>query len=96
MNGAVLETFSRPALLITDAFNAVKPQARRRERDIQLMSKNFFWLYILWIFISFMFKNRFFEEKKAMMNKTSKSVHVAYLFYKFLSIFFKIFVVRSY
>lgn len=39
LNGAVLETFSRPALLITDAFNAVKQQARRRERDIQLMNK---------------------------------------------------------
>ena len=42
LNGAVLETFSRPALLITDAFNAVKQQARRRERDIQLMSIQLF------------------------------------------------------
>ncbi|XP_066932517.1 cleavage and polyadenylation specificity factor subunit 2-like [Clytia hemisphaerica] len=39
LNGAVLETLSRPALLITDAFNAVKQQARRRERDIQLMNQ---------------------------------------------------------
>ena len=46
LNGAVLETFSRPALLITDAFNAVKPQARRRERDIQLMSNDLFCLNV--------------------------------------------------
>lgn len=41
LNGAVLETLSRPALLITDAYTAVHAQARRRERDIQLMSMFF-------------------------------------------------------
>ena len=44
LNGAVLETLSRPSLLITDSFNALNVQARRRERDTQLMSK-FFKLY---------------------------------------------------
>lgn len=39
LNGAVLETLSRPSLLITDSFNALNVQARRRERDTQLMSK---------------------------------------------------------
>ena len=39
LNGAVLETLSRPSLLITDAYTALNVQARRRERDIQLMSK---------------------------------------------------------
>ena len=40
LNGAVLETLSRPSLLITDAHNAlnIHVQARRRERDTQLMS----------------------------------------------------------
>ena len=42
LNGAVLETLSRPSLLITDAYNALNVQARRRERDTQLMSM---WTY---------------------------------------------------
>ena len=41
LNGAVLETLSRPSLLITDSFNAINVQARRRERDTQLMSRIF-------------------------------------------------------
>ncbi len=39
LNGAVLETLSRPSLLITDSFTALNVQARRKERDIQLMSE---------------------------------------------------------
>ena len=42
LNGAVLETLSRPSLLITDAFSALNIQARRKERDIQLMSQ--YWI----------------------------------------------------
>lgn len=38
LNGAVLETLSRPSLLITDAFNVLNVQTRRRERDSQLKS----------------------------------------------------------
>lgn len=38
LNGCVLETISRPALLITDAFNATYQQTRRRVRDEQLMT----------------------------------------------------------
>lgn len=38
LNGAVLETLSRPSLLITDALTVLNVQARRRERDIQLMN----------------------------------------------------------
>ena len=57
LNGAVLETLSRPSLLITDAYNALNVQARRRERDTQLMSM---WTYctlhvtalIPWTFLS--------------------------------------------
>jgi cleavage and polyadenylation specificity factor subunit 2 len=33
LNGTVLETFVRPAVLITDAFNALNNQAPRRQRD---------------------------------------------------------------
>ena len=51
LNGAVLETLSRPSLLITDSFNALNVQARRRERDTQLMSK-FFKLYNHFQFLS--------------------------------------------
>ena len=41
LNGCVLESkyFSRPHLMITDAFNAGYNQARRRLRDEQLMSE---------------------------------------------------------
>ncbi|EDO46395.1 predicted protein [Nematostella vectensis] len=39
LNGAVLETLSRPSLLITDSFNALNIQTRRRERDTQLMGE---------------------------------------------------------
>ncbi|XP_022083164.1 cleavage and polyadenylation specificity factor subunit 2-like [Acanthaster planci] len=38
LNGCVLESLSRPSLLITDAFNATYVQARRRLRDEQLMT----------------------------------------------------------
>ena len=38
LNGAVLETLSKPALLIRDAYTAVHAQSRRREKDSQLMS----------------------------------------------------------
>ncbi|XP_013384817.1 cleavage and polyadenylation specificity factor subunit 2 [Lingula anatina] len=38
LNGCVLDTFSRPHLLITDALNANYMQARRRARDEQLMT----------------------------------------------------------
>jgi len=38
LNGCVLESISRPALLITDAFNATYQQTRRRIRDEQLMT----------------------------------------------------------
>lgn len=41
LNGAVLETLSRPSLLITDSFNVLNVQTRRRERDSQLKSKCF-------------------------------------------------------
>lgn len=40
LNGCVLETISRPSLLITDAYNANYVQARRRTRDEQLMSES--------------------------------------------------------
>lgn len=39
LNGAVLETLSRPSLLITDSYNVLNMQARRRDRDTQLMSQ---------------------------------------------------------
>ncbi|XP_028396324.1 LOW QUALITY PROTEIN: cleavage and polyadenylation specificity factor subunit 2-like [Dendronephthya gigantea] len=39
LNGAVLETLSRPSLLITDSYNVLNFQARRRDRDTQLMSQ---------------------------------------------------------
>ena len=39
LNGCVLETISRPSLLITDAFNTLYNQSRRRLRDEQLMSE---------------------------------------------------------
>lgn len=39
LNGAVLETLSRPSLLIADSFNVLNIQARRRDRDTQLMSQ---------------------------------------------------------
>ncbi|XP_033106073.1 cleavage and polyadenylation specificity factor subunit 2-like [Anneissia japonica] len=38
LNGCVLETISRPSLLITDAYNAMYQQTKRRQRDEQLMS----------------------------------------------------------
>uniref|UniRef100_T1J0U4 Cleavage and polyadenylation specificity factor subunit 2 n=1 Tax=Strigamia maritima TaxID=126957 RepID=T1J0U4_STRMM len=38
LNGCVLETISRPSLLITDAFNTNYNQSRRRQRDEQLMT----------------------------------------------------------
>lgn len=38
LNGCVLESLSRPSLLITDAYNANYNQARRRFRDEQLLT----------------------------------------------------------
>lgn len=38
LNGCELEKLQRPSLLITDAFNAIYQQARRRSRDEKLMS----------------------------------------------------------
>ncbi|KAK7488677.1 hypothetical protein BaRGS_00020130, partial [Batillaria attramentaria] len=38
LNGCILETISRPSLLITDAFNSMYNQSRRRLRDEQLMT----------------------------------------------------------
>ncbi|KAL5463818.1 hypothetical protein EMCRGX_G032755 [Ephydatia muelleri] len=38
LDGAVLETLSRPSLLITDAYNALNMQARRKERDQALLT----------------------------------------------------------
>ncbi|XP_054168698.1 cleavage and polyadenylation specificity factor subunit 2-like [Oppia nitens] len=38
LNGCVLETISRPSLLITDAYNANYFQERRQKRDEQLMT----------------------------------------------------------
>lgn len=40
LNGCVMETLTRPSLLITDAYNANYVQARRRTRDEQLMSES--------------------------------------------------------
>jgi len=39
LNGCMLDAINRPHLLITDAFNADYVQARRMQRDEQLMSK---------------------------------------------------------
>jgi len=38
LNGCVLEHILRPSLLITDAYNAIYSQARRKQRDEQLMT----------------------------------------------------------
>jgi len=38
LDGAVLESLGRPHLLITDAYNAMNAQARRKERDQALLS----------------------------------------------------------
>jgi len=38
LNGCLLDAVSRPHLLITDAFNADYVQARRMQRDEQLLS----------------------------------------------------------
>ena len=37
LDGAVFDNFSRPHLLITDAYNALSVQARRKERDKALL-----------------------------------------------------------
>ncbi len=39
LDGAVLESLSRPHLLITDTYNALNVQARRKERDQALLSE---------------------------------------------------------
>ena len=39
LDGAVLESLARPHLLITDAYNALNVQARRKERDQALLSE---------------------------------------------------------
>ncbi|GIY28510.1 cleavage and polyadenylation specificity factor subunit 2 [Caerostris extrusa] len=38
LNGCILETINRPSLLITDSYNAMYTQPRRRLRDEQLMT----------------------------------------------------------
>lgn len=38
LNGCVLDTITRPSLLITDAFNALNHQSRMRERDQKFLS----------------------------------------------------------
>ncbi|RWS18002.1 cleavage and polyadenylation specificity factor subunit 2-like protein [Dinothrombium tinctorium] len=38
LNGCVLENITRPSLLISDAYNALYAQARRKQRDEQLMT----------------------------------------------------------
>ncbi len=40
LDGAVLESLARPHLLITDAYNALNVQARRKERDQALLSES--------------------------------------------------------
>ena len=37
LNGSVLETLTRPTLLITDAYNALVSQVNRRARDEELL-----------------------------------------------------------
>ena len=39
LDGAVFDSLSRPHLLITDAYNALSVQARRKERDQALLSE---------------------------------------------------------
>ena len=41
LNGCELEKLARPSLLITDAFNSMYEQERRRIRDEKLMSRFF-------------------------------------------------------
>eukprot|EP00026_Physarum_polycephalum_P004310 Phypoly_transcript_04328.p1 GENE.Phypoly_transcript_04328~~Phypoly_transcript_04328.p1 ORF type:complete len:736 (+),score=97.57 Phypoly_transcript_04328:38-2209(+) len=38
LNGSVLETLTRPTLLITDAYNALVSQANRKDRDNELLN----------------------------------------------------------
>lgn len=42
LNGTVLESFVRPAVLITDAYNALNNQPSRRQRDQEFLGKSFF------------------------------------------------------
>lgn len=37
LNGTVLESFVRPAVLITDAYNALNNQPSRRQRDQEFL-----------------------------------------------------------
>ena len=37
LNGTVLDSFARPSLLITDAYNANNIQPTRKQRDVELM-----------------------------------------------------------
>lgn len=37
LNGTVLESFVRPAVLITDAYNALNNQPTRRQRDQEFL-----------------------------------------------------------
>ena len=39
LNGCSLDSISRPSVLITDAYNALYNQSRRRIRDERLMSE---------------------------------------------------------
>ncbi|KAL9259985.1 Cleavage and polyadenylation specificity factor subunit 2-like protein [Drosera capensis] len=41
LNGTVLESFVRPAVLITDAFNALNNQPYRRQRDQEFLGSSF-------------------------------------------------------
>ena len=46
LNGTVLESFVRPAVLITDAYNALNNQPSRRQRDHEFLGIS------IWIFFS--------------------------------------------
>jgi len=43
LNGTVLESFYRPAVLITDAYNALNSQPSRQQRDKQFLGILSFW-----------------------------------------------------
>ena len=49
LNGTVLESFVRPAVLITDAYNALnnQPPKQQRQRDIDFVGKLCVWCWIL-------------------------------------------------
>lgn len=47
LNGTVLESFVRPAVLITDAYNALNSQPARRQRDQEFIGNLPFSLIIV-------------------------------------------------